>query len=154
MAIRAPSSAIRLVGAVGDHLHRDGPPTGNHGSIFRRNRQRHPGAAAFEAALDIAVPRRHVYDAEIRGPLEAPDQIAAGRAAVGIHDDQGDVLHVGGGRISEDEQLDHGRDEDHREHARIAAQFLELLPDQEAQAAHQPRSLASRADARPRTMNA
>ena len=79
-------------------------------------------------AVDGAHVRYDIDQLENTGAREPADQILALRASIGIDDDDGNVADVGGGRISQHGELNHRRDEDDAEDARVLAQLDHLFP--------------------------
>ena len=119
------------VGSVGDDLKRRRPARRDVLAVPRRNRQRHPGVARLEISIDVPRVGHNVDDVEDARSGEPADEILAAGAAIGVHDDDRHVAHVSGRRVAENGELEHGRDEDDAEDARILAQLEDLLPHHE-----------------------
>ena len=94
-----------------------------------RDDQRHARRAAVEQVVDVVDPPAVGADPEVAAARELVDVGAAlGRLAVVAHREV-DVVDVGGDDVAEDEQLDDRHHEHEAEHAPVAADLDDLLPD-------------------------
>ena len=117
--------------------------------------RRHPRTVFLEPAIELRYGIEAADDGEIRGGIEAGDQLTALRRVVLVHDDDRHVLHVSGRRVAEEGELDDRRDENDAEQPRVLPQLEQFLPHQVPEAAHfQAHSRFSRIAASPITATA
>jgi hypothetical protein len=94
----------------------------------RRDHDRDARFAAPEHSVDVFVARDVSDDRVEAGGLEPANEVARRRAAVVVEDHRSDVSDVGVDRITEEQELEDGQGQHHREREPITAELMELLP--------------------------